>query len=389
MEFGKKSNLKVVAEWQNKYQKLDEVLRQNSEIVRLAHGDFTQWLSESWNGRRSKFTTEEILRSLMVMFLEGDSYRDVVIRIDGSWFLRQFVGLGPCRAMMDYSFLSRAMSALQPETVAQINRAVAQQAREEEKISGEKLRGDTTVYEIAIHYPTDSSLLLDCYRVLARELKAIQRHLEGLSVRHRFHVKKARRRAMFIARHAKSKNKKRQRQVKRTYKELMGQVRWISCVCGEIRENLEPGSPEDLLLAHYQRLASRVIYQAEKRILEGVRVPATEKVYSIFEEHTELIKRGKAGKDVEFGHKIMLGQTEQKFISQYEVYERRQEDGTLVKAMLKEHRSLFDSVPDTLCLDQGFYGNLGQLRDLKETIPTVSIRKKGRSTREDQAYESS
>ena len=101
LEFGKKSNLKVVAEWQNKYQKLDEVLRQNSEIVRLAHGDFTQWLSESRNGRKSKFTTEEILRSLMVMFLEGDSYRDVVIRIDGSWFLRQFVGLGPCRAMMD------------------------------------------------------------------------------------------------------------------------------------------------------------------------------------------------------------------------------------------------------------------------------------------------
>jgi len=98
-----------VKEWQGKYEKLDEVLRQNREIVLLAHGDFTEWLSESWNGRRSKFTTEEILRCLMVMFLEGDSYRDVVIRIDGSLFLRTFVGLGPVRAMMDYSFLSRAM----------------------------------------------------------------------------------------------------------------------------------------------------------------------------------------------------------------------------------------------------------------------------------------
>ena len=56
--------------------------------------DFQQWLSESANGRKSKFTTDEIVRSLIVLFLEGDSYRQAVIRIDGSEFLRRFVGIG-------------------------------------------------------------------------------------------------------------------------------------------------------------------------------------------------------------------------------------------------------------------------------------------------------
>ena len=112
LDFGGKSSVKVVREWQSKYVDLDRVLTENPEILRLAQGDFEKWLSESTRGRKSKYTTEEILRSLMVMFLEGDSYRDVVIRIDGNDFLRRFVGIGTSRAMMDYSFLSRALSAL-------------------------------------------------------------------------------------------------------------------------------------------------------------------------------------------------------------------------------------------------------------------------------------
>jgi len=105
---------------------------ENSEILQLAQGDFEKWLSESTRGRKSKYTTEEILRSLMVMFVEGDSCRDVVIRIDGSDFLRRFVGIGTSKPMMDSSFLSRALSALQPETVAAMNRVLAEHAAEEE-----------------------------------------------------------------------------------------------------------------------------------------------------------------------------------------------------------------------------------------------------------------
>jgi IS5 family transposase len=387
LEFGSKSSVKIVKQWQEKYLALDEILRENPEIIRLAHKDFTEWLSESANGRQGKYTTDEIVRSLMVMFLEGDSYRDVVIRIDGSEFLRKFVGMGWSKAMMDFTFLSRALSALQPETLEAINRALARYAKATEKISGDKLRGDTTVYETNIHHPTDSSLLWDCYRVLSRELKGIQREIEDLEIVHRFHPNKARRRAAYIARHAKSKSKKRRREVKTEYRELIAQVRWIARVSGEIRGYLRDGCYEERMLAHYEDLAERVVYQAEKRVFEGIMVPADQKVYSIFEDHTELIKRGKAGKEVEFGHKILLAQTGEKFIAQYEVYERREEDAALVDSMLQEHRSMFDKNPELLTLDRGFYESGQKLTDLRQQIPTVSIRKKGRKTKAEQDLE--
>ena len=113
------------------------------------------------------------------------------------------------------------------------------------------------------------------------------------------------------------------------------------------------------------------------------------KVYSIFEEHTELIKRGKAGKPIEFGHKIMLAQTGEKFISQYQVYKHKQEDAVLVDSMLADHRAIFEDNPEVLSLDQGFYERADKLRKLRVDISTVSIRKKGRKTEEEQEAENS
>jgi transposase, IS5 family len=73
--------------------------------------------------------------------------------------------------MMDFSFLSKAMGILSQATVDTMNDVLDEYAIEEEMISGEKLRLDTTVYEVNIHYPTDSSLLWDGFRTLARLLK--------------------------------------------------------------------------------------------------------------------------------------------------------------------------------------------------------------------------
>ena len=349
LEFGKgssKSDLKVVKEWQEKYLAIDKVLLQNRQIIQLAHEDFTQWLSESTGGRRSRYTTEEIVRTLIVMFLEQDSYRDAVVRISGNQFLRQFVGLGQDRVMMDYTFLSRCLSALQPETMEAINEQLAQYARDEEQISAEKLRADTTVVETNVHYPTDSSLLWDCFRVMSRLLKEIQGELKNVPVRHRFHTRKAKKRFYYIARYAKSPSKKRKRQVKRKYKELIQQVRWIIGVSEELRGLLHPTSGMASLLLYYEDLARRVVEQTQSRIVHGVVLPADQKVYSIFESHTELIKRGKAGKTMEFGHKILFAQTAEKFISQYKVMEKREEDNTLVSEVLENHQALFEDMPE-------------------------------------------
>jgi IS5 family transposase len=104
------------------------------------------------------------------MFVEGLSYRDTVIQVENSEFLRKFVGLG-VQPMMDFTFLNRAFGVIRAETWGTVNRLLAEYARDEKKISGDKLRIDTTAYETNIHYPTDASLLWDGFRTLARLLR--------------------------------------------------------------------------------------------------------------------------------------------------------------------------------------------------------------------------
>lgn len=387
LDFSRKSRLKVVKEYKEKYEAISRTLRENPEVAELAHRDLVRVLSESDRGRRSDYTSEQILRSLIVMFVEGDDYRGAVVRIDTSDFLRHFVGLG-LRSMMDFTFLCKAFCALSEETWGAMNKALSKYAKHEEKITGEKLRMDTTVYESNIHYPTDSSLLWDSWRTLSRLLRQLQKELPTLGLRHRFHDKKVKKLYTFISRNAKSKNKGKRRKVKSTYLKLIERVRWIAGIGREVLPLLRLtmfGCPE---LPEYLPTVDKIIDQAERRIFGGENVPASEKVYSLFEPHVELLKRGKAGKPIEFGHKVLFAQTGEKFIHHYRVFPERVEDAPLLVPALSAHKRLFGAPPEMVATDKGFYESMNQVAKLEKNIKTVSISKKGRRTEEECERES-
>lgn len=383
------SPTKVVEAYRGKYAALNELLLANPAVLDLVHADFCRWLSSSGEGRESRYTSEEILRSLVVMFVEQDSYRDVVVRIENSEFLRSFVGFGFFKPMMDFSFVGKAFAALSEETWKAVNASLAQYAKEEEWISGEKLRTDTTAYEANIHYPTDSSLLWDSFRVLARVLRRVQKELPTLGVKHRYHDKKVKKMAFYIARNAKSRSKATQRTVKRIYRTLIDRVRWIAAVSRDIEQRLCLTLYDAPELEQYTPIVERIVDQAARRVFGGEIVPASEKVYSLFEAHTELLKRGKAGKAVEFGHKVLIAQTGEKFITHYQVMPEREEDKDLLGQTLDAHRDLFGHAPGTLAADKGFYASVTQLAQLEQAIKTVSICKKGRRTKAEEAREHS
>jgi IS5 family transposase len=383
-DFSGKSRLKVVNEYREKYGLISQLLDDNSQLISLVHQDLVKMLSQSKRGRKSEYTSEQILRSLIVMFVEQDSLRQVVIRIENSEFLRHFIGLG-IKPMMDFSFLDKAFCVLSDRTWKTMNGVLAQYAKKQEKISPEKLRLDTTVYETNIHYPTDSSLLWDSFRTLTRLLQHIQQELPQLALKHRFHIKKVKKLAYFIARNGGNNSKSKKRRVKSTYRKLIERASWIAEVAREALVILDGAGYEAELLAHYIPIVEKIISQAEQRVLQGVMVAADEKVYSLFEEHTELLKRGKAGKPIEFGHKVLIAQTGEKFIHHYQVFPKRQEDKELLEPTLKAHKQLFGTGPDVLATDKGFYKNMKQIIKLEKNIVTVSICKKGR--RNQQEYE--
>jgi IS5 family transposase len=382
------SSRKIVEQHRGQYRSINEVLLNNPQVLDLAHGDFCAYLSESEEGREGRYTSEELLRALVVMFIEQDSFRDAVIRIEDSEFLRTFLRFGVYKMVMDYSFLSKAHAALSPATWKAMNDALGRYALDKKKISGDDLRVDTTAYETSIHYPTDSSLLWDSFRVLARVLKRVQKENPALGLTHRYHVTKVKKLSHFISRNAASKVTGKQREVRRTYRTLIARVGSIVSVSGQVRAKLPPDSIEAFELGHYEPLVERIIDQAQRRVFGGETVPSDEKLYSLFEEHTELLLRGKAGKHVEFGHMVLLAQTREKFISHYESLPKRQPDQDLLPETLEAHRALFGQGPGLLAADKGFYESTKQLAALENDIKTVSICKKGRRTTLEHARES-
>ena len=386
-DFSGESSIKVAKEYRAKYEAISRLLDDNPALLAMAHRDWARLLSASAKGRDG-YTSEQLLRAMIVMFIEGDCYRDVVIRIDTSEFLQYFVRLG-VRPTMDFTFLNKAFGVLSARTLESMNQIVAQYALQQEKISSEKQRMDTTVYETSIHYPTDSSLLWDSFRTLSRLLRSVQKELPQLNLQHRYHDKKVKKLYTFISRNASSMSKRTQRKVKQHYRKLIQSVRWIHTVGEEVLRKVYQAGYDAAELSHYLPLVAHIIHQAYQRVIEGIALPPDEKLYSLFEEHTELIKRGKAGKPIEFGHKVLIAQTGEKFIHHYKVMSQRIEDKDLLAPAVEAHRSLFGGYPKVLTTDKGFYESMKQIAGLEEKIATVSIAKKGRRTQQEYERETS
>ena len=133
-----------------------------------------------------------------------------------------------------------------------------------------------------------------------------------------------------------------------------------------------------------------MIDQARRRVLEGDHVPSAEKVYFIFEPHTDLIKRGKVQKPLEFGHKVFLAESAQGLITQYKVLPGNPCDEGHVEPSLERHRETFGHAPGLYGSDRGFYSENNVKTCRHQGVKTVSIPQRGgQKTPRRQAYEKS
>ena len=370
---------KIVGQYREKYKQISAILDRNPAILDLADRDLISLSRGGPRARRATYTSENLLRAVLVHTIEGESLRGTVVRIAESGFLQDFLRLGN-RPVMDYSFLDRALKAIRPETWQAINRRLAVYAQAEQRLDPSAIRVDTTVLETTIHYPTDSSLLWDSWRVLARLLRQGRREAPALCP-HRFHNRLARRAHLRIARYAHSKIPARRRLVKRSFRELIARVRWIVGIAEQFcaRSRSHPDPVVEAIGAEIERhlpLIQTVISTAERANLAGETVPASERVYSLFEPHTELIRRGKTGKPIEFGHVILLAQTRDKFISDYEVMEHRIPDPQLGAVSVANHKRLFGQAPRVLAADRGFNPKGSERAELEQTVETLAVPRK-------------
>lgn len=230
--------------------------------------------------------------------------------------------------------------------------------------------------------------------MLLRLRKTVQKRIQGFHNRSRA----ARRRMQEIQRMT---PKERQACQTEKYRELIGVTEEVVNSAQKVVAQARKARGQDLVaemaipelrkeIDHYCELGDRVIDQARRRVLQGEQVPTAEKIYSIFETHTDLIKRGKVLTPVEFGHKVFLAESAQGLITQYEVLEGNPGDDQQVKPSLERHKENFGRVPELYSSDRGFFSEINVNSCKQKGVQVVCIPQRGgKKTAKREAYEKS
>jgi IS5 family transposase len=300
---------------------------------------------------------------LVVMRLYGWSYEECEYFVNDSLVLRQF-----CRVYLekvpDDTVLIRWANTIGPETLRALNDRVVRLARSLKVTRGRKLRVDTTAVETDIHHPTDSGLVGDGVRVVSRLLRrakaALGEAASSLGEAFRSRVRAVRKLAQQLHRIARRKGDEARDAMKGAYGRLLDTARRTAAQARRVRGALGRRADEP----EAARLASRLgevlprlergIDQARRRAIDGEAVPAAEKLLSLFEPHTQMVPRFKAGKPVEFGRKVRLDEVEGGIITGYAVLDRGGgQDQPCLGDALAEHRRQFGRAPRLLAADRG------------------------------------
>ena len=377
-------------------QSISDFLDDHKEMIEAVRRDLQRGLKNPGTGRNG-LAPQQVLRSLILMRIKNWNYRELRERIADGYTLRQFTDFY-CQPVPKHGAFNRAFNRLTPQTLQAVNELVVQAAVDVGLEDGQKLRVDSTVVQTDVHHPTDNTLLWDVVRVVTRLIgrlaEAVQQRIRGFRKR----TRAARRRMQEIQRLTPKQRYERQTE---KYRELIGVTEEVvdsaQRVVAQTRKARGKNLVADLAIGelrkeidHYCELGERVIDQARRRVLQGEQVPNTEKIYSIFESHTDLIKRGKVQTPLEFGHKVFLAESAQGLITQYQVLEGNPCDEQQVEPSLQHHKETFGHAPELYGSDRGFFSEKNVKSCKRNGVKVVCIPQRGgKKTRVREAYEKS
>jgi hypothetical protein len=272
---------------------------------------------------------------------------------------------------------------LKAATVERISHLVVAEGHKLAPEAIHKVRADSFVVQTNIHHPTESSLILDGTRKVLELCTELAQAYDLPGWRQQTHLfKKVKQLARTIGRHARSKSEKQKSQVNRSYQRLLRRAATILNRAGEVVEALETVAQKDLAVlaqvAELQVYISRtqhVCGTAHRRVVLGEHVPNNEKLFSIFEPHTQLYKRGKAGEPVQFGRLVLIYEDQAGFVVHHHLLSRDAQDRDVAVEQTRLLQNRVDHKIRELSFDCGFHSpeNQEQLQALVEhpCLPTM------------------
>jgi IS5 family transposase len=302
-------------------------------------------------------TAEQVLRATVIKKINVFRYEELAFHLMDSRTYRNFCRIGIMHKGFKKSALCKNIKSISPNTWEMINRLLVAYGEDKKIEKGKKARIDCTVVASNIHKPTDSSLLYDVVRVLARLLTRVKDQAEGTPIAFTNHTRRAKRRALGVL------NAKRKKIREQHYKDLLkitektvGYAKnavidfdslWFKAPINGLQAMVAVAEMKRVI-----PLAEKVMDQTIRRVINGEAVPAPEKIVSIFEPHTDIIVKDR--RDTFYGHKVCVTGGASNLISDCVIVEGNPADTSLTVEMLDRHELIYGHYPQKVALDGGF-----------------------------------
>jgi hypothetical protein len=314
--------------------------------------------------------------------------------------IRKIMGINPvCEETKKFalSTIRDNASLLDESVIEQIDKVVVKAGHQLVKKKDEKLsiKADTYVLETNVHFPTDISLLWDSAR---KCLDIITELREAYPVKgwrkFKFWYKDIKKQCRILSKTCQSGGKNKERQVKKQATEYLRLAKELNEKIIQSKEQFyklvnSPMSLAQLLsLDYYHNMLCKHINLVERRLIKGEVIPQYEKLYSIFETHTEWKKKGKSNNKVELGHNILIASDQFNFIVYHKVIFNQQDVELAIPLAGKLNMLFGENAIDSISLDKGFWKPENKLL-LQTHFPNVIMPKKGKKNKAEQEEESS
>jgi transposase, IS5 family len=373
---------------------IDQLL-EDEALYQLIRTDLAKRFPMTEQTGRNSTPVEVIMRMLAVKRLYGLSYEQTEYQVRDSLVLRQF-----CRVYFnevpDDTTLIRWAGLIQPETLERFNRRLTQLAAQLKVTKGRKLRTDGTVVETNIHHPSDSSLLADSVRVLGRTLSRARSLLQGqtdLSQEvFRNRLRSVRRLARKVGEAMRKRGETAREQGLQAYRKLVKATQQTIEQAQQVLPALQAVTDKEAdrlsaVLETFIPRAEQVVAQTVRRVFQGEKVPAGEKIVSLFEAHSDIIRRNKARRPTEYGHKVWLDEVEGGIVTRWQVLQGNPNDDQQWLPSLEHHIQYFGRPPNQMSADRGVHSSHNEQIAQQRGVKRVILPQPGRKSEARKCYE--
>jgi len=367
----KQGEMKILNELKLKFEKpiwalapelalVDTILNENPRLYEIVAPDIMELNKSSTVGRQDSPTVEQVVRAALYKEMKKLDYRELEYAQEDSRICGVFIkleGRSPFSFEVFQKYISRIRSERLRALMVEINRIMM---GEEGIEDGRSLRTDSTVVETDIHYPTNNSLVWDCMKTSHRLLKKLEETGKIKKVRN---YRKQGKKNEFKINNTKNKEK-REELFKKQLKLFRMSIKQVKKVLEDIVVGPDLGVLS--ILSELKGLLPKMekVYDISYRHeLLGESVPNGEKIFSIYEDHTDIIVKG--SREVAFGHKVNLATGRSNLILDCEITDGNPKDSTLYEGVLERVRNDYGIRPRDMVTDGG-YASLRNQEKAKE-----------------------